>query len=504
MRESPGRVICCTVTPSHQLGAAVTLARSYLAHHSDHRFLIVNLDGDGSGTEGGLTIAGFDRLGLDDRFFRLATAYGAEDLAMAVRPALLRQLISEYDVALYIQPQSKVFAPLAGIADHARSRGVVLTPRNLAALPLDGKTPAAASSFGLVDTGFLAVGQGGLPFLDYLDDVPRRHALTDPKVPLRSEQILLDSATTLFQHKMIRDSAFTIAYWNAHERTVASRDNVPIVDGEALQLVQFVDFDPDRPWLFSSACAERPRVLLSENTALRVLCADYRQDVLPDGAAPDYRFDYLPGGDVLTSVMRGLFRQAWDKDAATPPHPFGDDAGSAFRQWLCSTDSPVEQTAGLNRLVMGLWRNRVDLQVAFGQPSGPGAHGFRTWCRTHGTAEGEVPSWAAPREPDAVEPPVADFGVNVAGYLTAELGLGQMGRLIHDVIRHANVPLVSVVEEQALSCRTGLPQPDTTGRPRYPVSLLAVNSDYTRLLVETHPELTHERYRIGLGAWELE
>jgi glycosyltransferase involved in cell wall biosynthesis len=66
--------------------------------------------------------------------------------------------------------------------------------------------------------------------------------------------------------------------------------------------------------------------------------------------------------------------------------------------------------------------------------------------------------------------------------------------------------VVSVVEEHSLSaaCRTALDEPETAGRPRFPVSILAVNSDYTELLLDSHPELGHQRYRIGLWAWELE
>ncbi len=218
--------------------------------------------------------------------------------------------------------------------------------------------------------------------------------------------------------------------------------------------------------------------------------------------------------------MRRLFHTTWLEATAPeladdplgrtaeeiPPHPFGDEGDAAFRRWLSSPDSPLERAAGLNRLVMRIWADRVDLQAVFPHPHHAHSAAFRQWCRTHGLAEGLLPAWALPREPAAPAPPLDEFGVNVAGYLTAELGLGEMGRVIHRAVRESGVPVVSVVEEHSLSrtVRTALAEPDTVGRPRFPVSLLAVNADYTELLLDTHPEVGHERYRIGLWAWELE
>ncbi|MFD2397770.1 FkbM family methyltransferase [Prauserella oleivorans] len=100
--------------------------------------------------------------------------------------------------------------------------------------------------------------------------------------------------------------------------------------------------------------------------------------------------------------------------------------------------------------------------------------------------------------------PSEEFGVNILGYLTAELGLGEMGRIVHDAIVGSGVDVASVSEEKAVSNRTGIAQPATTGDPRFPVSLLAVNADQTRVTIANHPDVAHDRYRIGLWAWELE
>jgi glycosyltransferase involved in cell wall biosynthesis len=216
--------------------------------------------------------------------------------------------------------------------------------------------------------------------------------------------------------------------------------------------------------------------------------------------------------------MRRLFRNAWIEaerpDAEqmlfkratkeVPPHPFGPDGDSDFRDWLASPSSPPEEAAGLNRMLMLVWAMRPDLQRAFPWPCGADASSYREWCRTYGVREEAVPNWALPTEPRPSEDPLDEFGVNIAGYLTAELGLGEMGRIVHKAVEAAKIPLVSVVEEHSLACRTGLELPPTAGRPKFPVSVMAVNSDQTEVLLASFPEVAHRRYRIGLWAWELE
>src|SRR5690606_28083004 len=130
--------------------------------------------------------------------------------------------------------------------------------------------------------------------------------------------------------------------------------------------------------------------------------------------------------------------------------------------------------------------------------------GFREWCRTSGVSEKVLPEWALPEQRPQPSEPSEDFGVNLLGYLTAELGLGEMGRVIHDAMVAADIEVASVVEERAVSNRTGVERPETAGDPRFPVSVIAVNADQTRLAVSTHPDVMHDRYRIGLWAWELE
>jgi glycosyltransferase involved in cell wall biosynthesis len=479
------RFVACTVVTRDRLAAAEVLAGSYRAHHPGHEFTVLVADGD--------TVPG--ELDLDpEEYFRLVTCHDGADLADVLRPLLLRSLLERFDVAVLLDPDVEVHAPFEDVSALAAGHGIVVAAALLAPLPRDGLEPADVP--GVYD-GFLAAGPAAKPFLDHWAAQARRRPPHRTAVSWRWPDLLPGP----FEHLVVRDPGLAVGYWNLHERDAAES-----------RFLAFRGYDPESPWLLSADCATRPRVRLSADPALRRLCDAYGERVGPARPGRD-RFAVLPDGSPLTAQMRQLYHDAWlstetpDEPAEKlPPHPFGDDGGRAFREWLTEPANPVDAAGGMTRLAAEVWRARVDLQAVFPHPRGADAPGFRQWCATHGVAEGLLPAWALPVPAAAPLPPVEDFGVNVVGFLTAELGLGEMARLIQRVLAEAGVPMVSVVEERSISgsVRTGLAAPQSVGPPRFGVSLLTVNSDFTRVVVDSHPDAAAGRYRIGLWAWELE
>lgn len=521
----------CTIVARNYLPAARVLASSYLEHHPGHRVVIEVIDGapDGSPVPGA-DVVGSEALAIDEQtYLRMATSYTVMELATAVKPYLLRELRRSSDVVVYLDPDIQVFAPLSGVTELAAEHSIVLTPHNLDPLPRDGKEPdeTVIMGTGLFNLGFIAVGPGSGPFLDFWADRLQQDAIVAPDRQRFTDQRWVDFVPSLFTHHVLRDRGMNVAYWNAWERPLSlGADGAPWTGGTSVKFVHFSGYRPDRPWLLSSHCARDPRVLLSEYPVLRELCDSYGTKLLAAGypaRGQAYRYAATPEGTALTPWMRHTFRNAWidaertgtertdtertgtgRETTALPPHPFGADGGAPFLAWLAAPADPRQAAAGLNRLVMEVWARRLDLQQAFPDPTGEHAEAFRSWCRDSGSSEGEIPEWALPRRVPPRSAPQDRFGVNLVGYLTAELGLGEMGRIVHDALASAGVPTATVVEDWSVSNRTGLPQPVTAGDPVFPVTLLCVNADQTNVVLATHPEIAHRRYVIGLWAWELE
>lgn len=518
MPDAVRAVTTCTVVARNYLPAARVLARSYLKHNPDHDFVIAVIDAPfgESATEAGWRVVGPQEFGIEPgEYGRLATAYSITELATAVKPYLLRELRKTSDVVVFLDPDIEVFAPMAELADLATSHSIVLAPHYLTPLPRDGKEPGEAviMGTGMFNLGFIAVGARSEGFLDFWAERLRHDAIIAPESQLFTDQRWVDQVPSLFEHLVLRDPGYDVAYWNLHERVVEPTDGGFSVNGVPLRFFHFSGYRPEKPWLLTYHCARDPRVLLSERPELRVLCDGYRDALQAAGYGETldsipYRFARLSDGTVVTTQMRRAYRAAWIEaerlGEQLPPPAFGAQGDQDFRDWLAAAAAPAQATAGLNRLSVALWESRIDLQLAFPQPCGAHAEAFRAWCRKHGVEEGLLPEWALPGEPPQPREPDDVFGVNVLGYLTAALGVGEMGRIVHDTIRAAGVDVVSVLEERSVSNRTGVVHDGEVGRPRFPVSLIAVNADQTQVVLDNAPEVGHNRYRIGLWAWELE
>ena len=521
MPDTGASTTACTIVARNYLPAARVLAESYLRHHPGRHFVVAVIDGEREYPDGvivpGARLVGSDALGIDgETYLRMATAYTVMELATAVKPFLLRELRSSSDVVVYLDPDVEVYSSLDGVTSLAAEHGIVLTPHNLEPMPRDGKEPdeAVIMGTGLFNLGFVAVGPGSEPFLDFWAQRLERDAVVAPEQQLFTDQRWVDYVPGLFGHHVTRDPGLNVAYWNAWERPLSRDADAAVrVAGVPLRFVHFSGYRPERPWLLSSHCARDPRVLLSEYPVLRELCDGYGRALRAAGyggpeSSASYRYATTPEGEPLTGWMRRAFRAGWAEaertGAPVPPHPFGADGGKPFLRWLASAADPRQAAAGLTRPAIQVWARRTDLQRTFPDPTGAHAAAFRHWCHGSGVAEGELPPWALPAEVAPARPPVEEFGANLVGYLTAELGLGEMGRIVHDALESAGVPTASVVEEWSVSNRTGLPPPVSAGDPLFPVTLLCVNADQTRTVLGNHPEVAHHRYVIGLWAWELE
>ena len=529
------RVTACTVVARNYLPAARVLARSYREHHPDHEFVIAVIDADTPAEAAGpdlsevteARVIGPAEFGIDKQdYLRMATAYDVTELATAVKPYVLRELRrAGRDVVIYLDPDITVFRPMPEVAELAMRHQLVLTPHFTEPLPRDGLEPdeSVIMGTGVFNLGFVATGPGSEEFLDFWAERLRHDAIVAPEQQLFTDQRWVDQVPALFEHTVLRDPGFNVAYWNLHERPLAkAADGTVTAGGSPLRFFHFSGYRPERPWLLTLHCARRPRVLLSDHPVLRELCDSYGAALREAGYAETleaipYGYATFPDGTPLTRTIRRVFRAGWvlaegpDVNLPSPrlrpdipPHAFGPDGGTALREWLTSPEDQAQEAAGLHRLAMAAWHSRVDLQLAFPKPTGPDAEAFRHWCAGSGVQEGLLPEWAVPEDPPPMARPVDEFGVNLAGYLTAELGLGEMGRIVHEAITRAGIDVISVVEERSLSNRTGVRHKGTLGRPRFPVTVLAVNADQTPVILANYPELAHERYVIGLWAWELE
>ena len=401
-------IVGCTIVARNYLAMASALADSFVAAHPDSTFTVLVIDlGDERVASDDPRIrvvrpteAGFDAA----EFNRMATIYTVVELATAVKPTLMRHLLDETgEAVVYLDPDILVFAPLAEIERQARREDIVLTPHTSVPLPDDGKHPyeAAFLACGVFNLGFVAVGPGGGPFLDWWAGRLARQCVDATAHGLFVDQKWIDLVPCYFRHHVMRLPEVNVAYWNLPVRAFAREGEGWTVDGRPLVFFHFSGYDPARPELLSKYQGPDPRIRLDEHPDLRALCDDYARRLEERGHAvlrrQAYGLDRLPGGLELEPRMRRLYRrQLVAAEAAGvpgPPNPFDEGGEDAFARWLATPAGDPAELGALSVYGLSAWLEEPALRSAFPAVPGPDAGRLLDWLEGGGAESLGMPAW---------------------------------------------------------------------------------------------------------------
>jgi glycosyltransferase involved in cell wall biosynthesis/2-polyprenyl-3-methyl-5-hydroxy-6-metoxy-1,4-benzoquinol methylase len=514
----------CTIIACNYLPFARVLADSFRAHHPDGRFTILLIDDEQGAfsppAEPSIEWRRLADIGLErDEIRRLAGIYDVTELATAVKPVLLRRLLDEgRGEVIYLDPDIRIYETLDEIARLSAEHGIVLTPHSMQPYPNDERQidNLFILAAGVYNLGFIGVGTKARPFLDWWWDRTRREALIDPSKMMFTDQRWVDFVPSFFEHHILKDPGYNVAYWNLHARDFKHEGGRYTVDGAPLRFFHFSGFDPRKPWLLSKHQGDRPRVLLSERPALAQICGEYRRELEACGAnangRPPYGWDRLPSGMALTPRMRRLYRSALvDAEQLGTPEPAGpfDEARPEdFVRWLNSPAKNGPRT--LSRYLYSIYADRPDLRVAFPDIHGTHAAAFAEWIWTDGAQQENIPDDLLPiqdsdeRAPDARAESGLQAGLNIAGYFRAELGIGEAARQLTSAVEAAGIPFSTTTYDATLS-RQAHPFDERQARAAYDINVLCVNADSTpNFARDMGPDFFKGRYSAGYWFWEVE
>jgi glycosyltransferase involved in cell wall biosynthesis len=326
------------------------------------------------------------------------------------------------------------------------------------------------------------------------------------------DQRWLDYLPALFPHTVVRDPGCNVAYWNLHERPLSRSDEGVRAGGAPLRFFHFSGFDPDLPYLLSRHQGVRPRVLLSEQPVLRQLCDAYAARLRAHGhggPASPYGNSTLPDGTPIDAPMRRLFRSALVEaerlGAPLPPWPCGWDD---VLQWF---NSPAPEAPRLSRYLFGLYQQRPDIQREFPRPYGAQAEAYLHWARFDPLANQTIPASLRPGAPAGPGHPPSHGGgtartpgLNVVGYFNAELGVGEVARLVTRAAKGGGIPVATLTNGQTLSRQGDGFLEGASGGP-YEVTLVCANADETPRVLDGLPHrMTAGGHRVGFWFWETE
>ena len=508
----------CTIIARSYLAQARVLALSYSEHNRGEPCSALLLDDPDHNVADGsepFEVLRPEQLGVA-RFDAMAAMYDVRELAAAVKPLLLRNLLErDREPLAYFDPDILFFDEIDEIEHLAREEKLVLTPHAACKpIPPDGCEPSERTMLasGIYNLGFIALAPGPTAerLISWWSERPPFGSASENGRDLLLDQRRFDLvASVVTRFKVLRDPGANVAYWNLHERELRRESDRYTVNGRPLRFFHFSGFDPARPFTLSK---HQSRFRLADEPLLAGVCEDYAAELCAQGFVPAraqrWRYGRLHDGTSLTPLLRRLYADG-ERVGAFRRSPFTELGAEEFITW-CHEPAEVGGRHGLTRLCLAIYHTRPDLRRAFPDLDGDDGPGLLAWTHRHGPKEtGLAPRWLPPipdlGESEPSNKDDAVWGVNVAGYLRSELGVGEVARAVIEALDARSVPLMPIHGKLIPHSRQGHPFAFLDpGAAPFPVNLICVNADHlASFLTDAGREFSSNRYNIGFWWWEV-
>jgi hypothetical protein len=260
------------------------------------------------------------------------------EVCTAVKGPFLHQACaSGADAAIYLDPDTALFASLAPLERMLETHDILLTPHLLE--PNDDRmaildNDLSASRTGIFNLGFVAIRtQGeGARFAKWWNDRLLSFCYDDIPAGLFVDQRWCDHVPALFDKvQVIRDPGYNVASWNLSRRHVAiGKDGAITVNGHPLRFWHFTK-------LGAVGDAQTKRYA-ADNYPVYELWSWYKRQIAEttDPAIPNpyWAYDAYDDGTKIEKRDRVLYRDRPDLQAAFPdPFAGGPDG---FQAWLAA------------------------------------------------------------------------------------------------------------------------------------------------------------------------
>lgn len=519
--QPPGRstglvaVVTCTPTSLAQTRATV---RSLLAQHSACQVIDIGGSYIRVGAEQVVDLADLaTRVDAVTASHLAVTTMAEEDLAFFTGILACRDAIrTGARHAVLLAPGVVVCGDLSAFAERAGGTLAVVAERDADVVvhaPAPGTlvdhamefgpvTPPAPSEETYFNRSLVAFGADA-PF-DLLESLAR---------DWRTVAGALDAAATSTRTTVVHDSAALIAAWRFRPESVITADDGGrlLLDDVPIVAVDLTRFDPKKPWILAPLQRFSPPLLLSERPALARFVAEVaaRWDAASDAAEPTSAVTLFQTDPVLRQEARRA-----QLLGGRVPDPLGSDGLAEVDAWALEL-VPESHRHPVARYLAGVRATRSDLVRAFANVPGDESIKLARWAiarnRSKELTEGidHALLRSAAEETIAAQPTTPastsarQAGVNVVGYLSGELGLGESGRLVHSALDAAGVATSTFDVSHRLLSRTTAAY-KASDPVLYDTTLMCVNGGETPDVQKQLSDVIAGTRRIGMWYWELE
>jgi glycosyltransferase involved in cell wall biosynthesis len=394
---------------------------------------------------------------------------GADPLERWAHAALLRHVLADERAALAVRPGVLLLRDPADVLDLTGTHSVVVMARGGAVD--DGLWPGLADLEERGSYSPAVVGVGG-EATDVLD--------AWQQLAMDTGERWLDVLVSRHAHHVVREDVMVSA-WSA---------DVGLTTALAVDLS---DLDASAPWLLDPRATGTPRIRLSDDPRLAELVTEFVEQISSPDTGPLVTSVGLPVEPHLAALVRSAIAAGQPFDAV--PDLFDPSSADELEAWLAEP----APGAPVGRYLAEVYGARPELQAAF--PSWRSGHEDALLAWADGVGRLEVATAPAPDAPAAA---TRTEGVNVVGYLSGELGVGESARLMLSALAAADVPHATVAVTRNLRSRQTTAYRSSTSDSLFDVTLLCVNAKETQAVSSSIPAVVKGSYRIGMWYWETQ
>jgi hypothetical protein len=217
----------CTIVAHNYLGQALTLETSIQKHNPEHDFFVLIVDGIKSESElfnQAKILVGKD-LDMDqDVFVKMSSYYDLFEISTAVKPTLLRTLISRgYETVTFLDPDTQLFGSLVEAINLSIENPIVLTPHRLSPVEKFNvfHDEKAYLKYGVFNLGFISVNKDSVPFLIWWESKLRWSCTRYMGDTCYTDQKWIDLVPAFFEYFLLTHKGYNLAPWNLSERPLS-------------------------------------------------------------------------------------------------------------------------------------------------------------------------------------------------------------------------------------------------------------------------------------------
>lgn len=261
-------------------------------------------------------------------FRRMAFQYTPFELTCALKPFLLKHLLSEHETVVYLDADTCLFHQLESIEYALDDYDIILTP-HLTKSENSGSENRIRNA-GTLNGGFLGIKKSGNSnrFIDWWSERCRYECYIDPLSGRFVDQTWLDLVPSLFEKVLVcRDESLNVAYWNLHDRGFRSPQPPFFVGTQPLGFFHFSGFrltSPERLTCHLTGHGQTQQIAEEGTTELVRWYAEQLQSAsITDLGQLECEFQRYHDGTLIDPFHRETIRGRY-AEAADIHDPFGE------------------------------------------------------------------------------------------------------------------------------------------------------------------------------------